>query len=166
MGYTTEFTGHFTIEPKLDMAQVEYINKFSRTRRVKRDPVRASGLDDPIREAVELPIGRDGGYFVGGRGYAGQDGDASVLDGNSPPNGQPGLWCQWVASKDGTKLMWDGNEKFYHYEEWLEYIIEHFMSPWKKRLNGRVRWVGEDIEDTGIIEVIDDGAEIKISTLR
>jgi hypothetical protein len=49
--------------------------------------------------------------------------------------------------------VWDGNEKFYHYAEWLEYLIGHFLAPWGYTLNGTVKWVGEDPADSGVIEV-------------
>ncbi len=44
-------------------------------------------------------------------------------------------------------------EKFYHYTEWLEYIIEHFLKPWGYVLNGSVEWRGEDDADLGVIYV-------------
>jgi hypothetical protein len=47
-------------------------------------------------------------------------------------------WCQWVPSADGTRSCWDGQEKFYCWEEWLKYLIEHSLEPWGYRLNGEV----------------------------
>lgn len=38
MGYTTYFEGHLTIEPPLNPKHEEYINAFSGTRRMKRNP--------------------------------------------------------------------------------------------------------------------------------
>ena len=43
---------------------------------------------------------------------------------------QPGLWCQWVPSSDGTEIAWDEGEKFYNYEEWMQYLLDHFLTPW------------------------------------
>jgi hypothetical protein len=68
----------------------------------------------------------------------------------------PGYWCQWQPSKDGTEIEWDGGEKFYNYEEWLEYLIQHFLEPWGYVLNGTVKWSGEDAEDIGSITVTDN----------
>lgn len=156
MGYTTEFMGSFTIEPPLTPAQVAYLNAFSGTRRVTRDAEKTAQRPDALREAVGLPVGPEGAYFVGEGGYAGQGGGPDIIDGNRPPKGQPGLWCQWVPSEDGTELKWDEGEKFYEYEAWLEYIIEHFMTPWGRTLNGDVEWQGEDRDDIGVLVVRDN----------
>lgn len=157
MGYTTYFTGHFNISPPLEPAQVTYLNLFNSSRRMKRDPNIAATLPDPAREAVGLPIGTEGAYFVGGAGYAGQDRDASILDYNEPPSGQPSLWCDWMISDEGLGgLEWDETEKFYNYVEWLEYLIEHFLKPWGRTLNGEVEYQGEDPADFGKIQVNDN----------
>lgn len=156
MGYSTSFYGSFDITPALNEAQVAYLLAFNETRRMSRDPAIAATLPDPKREAVGLPIGPQGAYFVGGRGDFGQDNDESVLNNNREPSGQPGLWCQWVPTADGSGLEWDGNEKFYDYEEWLGYIVTHFLKPWGCTLNGCVEWEGEEEEDTGAIGVINN----------
>jgi hypothetical protein len=108
---------------------------------------------DSIREAVLLPIGGDGEYFTGAVGFAGQEDGPCVLDFNRPPGSQPGLWCHWVPTKDRKGLEWDGGEKFYHYVEWLEYLIEHFLTPWGYVVSGTVKWSGEEEEDNGTIFV-------------
>ena len=149
MGYSTDFEGSMKINPPLSPEQVEYINTFSRTRRMKRDL--AEQLPDPIREAVGLPIGDEGAYFVGGTGFMGQDRDSSVVDGNRPPSGQPGLWCQWEVSKDGTELYWDGGEKFYDYVDWLQYLYNNFFSVWGNNLDGEITWQGQEPDDKGKI---------------
>jgi len=77
----------FAMKPE----HVAYLKQFSDTRRMKRDPKKAEKRRDPIRIAAGLPIGPDGAYFVGGEGLGGQDLDKSVVDGNKPPKGQPGL---------------------------------------------------------------------------
>ena len=67
----------------------------------------------------------------------------------------PGLWCQWVINED-DELVWDGGEKFYNYTEWLKYLINRFFEPWGVTLNGRITWAGEDRNDRGQINVIDN----------
>jgi hypothetical protein len=81
----------------------------------------------------------------------------SIIDYNQQPSGQPGLWCQWNIV--GNRLKWDGAEKFYHYVEWLEYLIEHFFKRWGYTLNGEVLWEGEWREDMGKIIVKDNVVE-------
>jgi hypothetical protein len=164
MGYTTDFGGSFTVSPPMKREHAAYINKFCETRRMKRKTAIAQDMDDPIRRATGLPLGKDAAYFVGGRGDFGQDMDESVVENNRPPEGQPGLWCQWVVSVDPddgkTYLMWDQGEKFYNYVEWLEYMVEHFFKPWGYTIKGEVRFVGEDADvDRGIIYAKDNNVE-------
>lgn len=157
MGYTTYFGGTISIDPPLTKEQVAYINKFSDTRRMKRDPAKLVNMPDPIRGAVNLPLGVNGGYYVGSTCQFGQDRDA-VIDYNSPPSGQPSLWCQWIVSNDGSMLEWDGGEKFYYYTDWLRYLIEHFFSKWNRTLEGEISWQGEESDDRGIIYVHKNGS--------
>lgn len=161
MGYTTEFEGSFRLDRPLRPEQVQYLQQFNGTRRMSRDAKIAASLPDPLRQAVGLPIGENGGYFVGGTGMAGQDDDASVVDYNSPPSEQPSLWCQWRPTDDGTAIEWDGGEKFYDYAEWLCFIIVHFLAPWGYVLDGEVKWSGEEEEDAGILRVRNN--EVSIS---
>jgi hypothetical protein len=133
-----------------------YLKQFSQTRRMRRDPNRLKQFPDPIREAVGLPLGKEGGYFVGGGGFWGQDHDESVLDYNEPPEGQPGLWCQWIPNELSTAIVWNQGEKFYYYVEWLEYLLKHFLTPWGYVVNGQVYWQGEDDPDRGTIVVKDN----------
>lgn len=159
MGYHTEFFGDFyAINPPLNPSQVEYLTAFAETRRMKRDSAKASALTDTVRAAVNLPIGQEGGFFVGGEGFnsMGSASDTSVLDINRPPKGQPGLWCQWIPEQDGSHLTWDGGEKFYEYQEWLTYLIENFFKPWGCTLNGSCEWQGEERQDVGCLGVINN----------
>jgi hypothetical protein len=133
-----------------------YLKQFSAVRRMRRSPQRLKHLPDPLREAVGLPLGKEGGYFVSGGGPAGQEHDVSVLDYNRPPAGQPGLWCHWVPNKLATAIVWDGREKFYDYVEWLQYLIDHFLGPWGYLLNGEMQWAGENESDRGTILVKDN----------
>ena len=143
----------------------------------------------PFAEDKTDPIqvyGYMGEYFVGGGGSMGQAQDDSIIDYNSASGNigwqdykgdwalrqemedklnkdslkQPGLWLQWELSSDGTELSWDGNEKFYHYIEWLQYLIQHFFEKWGIKLNGEVQWQGEDSSDFGKIIVTDNVVEI------
>lgn len=82
--------------------------------------------------------------------------DESIINHNLQPETQPGLWCQWIPSSDGTKIEWGEGEKFYNYIEWLQYLISNFLIPWGYRLNGDVSFQGEDEDDNGIIVVTDN----------
>lgn len=161
MGYTTDFFGSFDISPAIKPEHEEYINKFATTRRMIRNAAVAETLKDDVRKRAGLPVGNEGAFFVGGEGFMGQDRDKSVVDGNNPPRGQPGLWCQWVV-EDG-ELRWDGGEKFYEYVEWLKYLVTNFFKPWGYTLNGTVEWQGEDRNDRGLIIVKDNVVTTKVA---
>lgn len=161
MGYTTDFDGVFTLDRPLSDEHKRYLRRFVETRRMARNPEIAATLSDPERIAVGLPIGEEACFFVGGSGFRGQTDDASVIAHNKPPAGQPGLWCQWVPTDDGTGIAWDGGEKFYAYVEWITYIVAKFLKPWGYVLNGEVLWQGEDSGDFGKIVVTDNEVAVK-----
>ena len=187
MGYTTDFSGQFKTNRPLTETEMNYINKFGDTRRMKRDVVKLmekfkGEFGHPTRP--DNPYGNDGEFFVGGSGWAGQDHDDTIIDYNTSPDqltynemtelsdrwvenknrikqgsSQPGLWCQWIFTND-TTLEWDGSEKFYNYVEWLKYLINNFFEEWGIKLNGEVSWVGEDSSDKGKILVEDNKVKI------
>lgn len=163
MGYSTEFNGRLKLDRKMEDHHAEYLRLFSRTRRIQRDECLTYDRPDPVREAVGLPVGIDGGYFVGAGGYAGQERGAEapdIINYNDPPAFQPGLWCQWTLSEDATAIEWDGGEKFYCYVDWINYIIEHFIIPWGYTLNGEIHWQGEGREDAGTILCVQNAVRV------
>jgi hypothetical protein len=146
MGYTTEFDGFITIQPPLSEEERKYLLKFSDTRRMLRV---------------------NGPYFVGGSGFKGGD-DSDVLSYNTPPEGQPGLWCGWIPNHNGTAIIWNKVEKFYHSTEWMRYLIDHFLSkthicplPFLQGhiLNGRIMAQGENRDDRWELVVSDNNVK-------
>jgi hypothetical protein len=67
----------------------------------------------------------------------------------------PGNYCQWILTNDNKGVKWDGEEKFYQWEEWLNWLIRNFFLPNDIKLTGKVSFQGDDIEDAGFIEVFD-----------
>lgn len=161
MGYTTEFEGSCQFDTPLTQSQVAYIHAFSRTRRMKRDESLVSLLSDPLRNSVGLPIGCEGEYYVGDEGLF--PGEKGIIDCNCPAATQPGLWCGWTVSVDGTTFEWDGCEKFYSYIEWLHYMIDNFFAPWGKHMSGIITWEGEDERDTGTIRINSNHVNVEYS---
>lgn len=161
MGYTTDFNGHFNLTPALNEQQAAYLHKFSEIRHMQRNAEKCSKIKDPIREAVDLPIGDEAEYFVNG---SEQQGDKTILSYNNPPKNQPGLWCQWIPTEDGEGIEWDGNEKFYDYIEWIKYLNENFLKPWGIVISGIVSWQGEEAGDIGVI-ITKDG-EIRVKEIN
>lgn len=144
MGYTTDFSGTLKLNRQLTLDEKTFLDKLASTRRMARN--------------VDPKYGVEGEFYVEGDDWN----DPTVPDGNRHPSTQPGLWCQWVPTKDGMGIEWDGNEKFYNYVEWLEYIINSVFPHILKEgdeplvLNGEVKWQGEDSDDIGIIKVTDN----------
>ena len=155
MGYTTNFTGHLNFNKKPTNALKEYINNFSKSRRMKRDINKIKELDANWQNnCFKGKLGIEGDYYIG------KD-ENSVVDINCPPGNQPGLWCDWIINDD-DKLVWNGVEKFYNYKEWLEYLIFHFLERDGYILNGEIEFQGEYEEDHGFIVVKDNYVEIKM----
>lgn len=71
------------------------------------------------------------------------------------PKGAPDAYLQWKVTNDRKHLEWDGNEKFYRYVEWLQWLIDHVFKPRGYALTGRVVYRGEDHDDVGTLEVVD-----------
>ena len=137
MGYTTEFDGKFTFDKQLDKETFTLLKGLSETRRMKRR------MDDV--------------FYVGGEGfYQPENRDDTIVDYNTPPANQPSLWLQWAPTETGKYLEWDGGEKFYNYIEWLEYLIEKVLIPNGYKLNGEVKYYGEETNDKGTITIIDN----------
>ena len=196
MGYSTIFNGELKLSRPATETEMNYINKFSGTRRVKRDVNKLMqmfngeyGHPTPINNTPEGIYGNDGAYFIGGKGFAGQDHDESVIGGSTPPGQltykeldelgkswshnnklseeglcQPGLWCQWIL-RDEETLAWDEGEKFYEYINWLKYLINHFFAKWGIELNGEIYWDGEDCEDKGLIVVENNNVIVKYAKI-
>lgn len=130
--------GALTITPPLDPAQRDYLAAFATSRRVMRDPQILVSVVDPLREAVHLPLGTDGAFFVADQSQevAGPD----VVDVNRPPGGQPSLYCNWTPTADGRALVWAGEDSFEAPSEWIGYLRASFLAPWQRELAGHVDW--------------------------
>lgn len=207
MGYTTNFNGKLNLSRMATKAEFDYINAFSTTRRMHRNPetlyqkfkgqfglipdikqlltptqlkhanaLNKTGIQLDMstvpdnRTAIEI-YGDQGQFFAHPKG----EDRIGVVDYNKPPGQistidwlrswktnqklkkdgkcQPGLWCKWCITPDCKYLEWDGSEKFYDYVEWLQYLITNFFQPWGIKLNGQIKWSGEDTSDVGIIIV-------------
>lgn len=153
MGYSYEFSGHFRVEPRLTDAQVAYLRAFADTRRMTRREALLADVPDPLREAVGLPLGPEGAYFVG---TPDESHPASVVDSNRPPADQPGLWCNWTPNEVGDQIECEEGDHFYFFDDWLAYLIEHFVARWGCALNGKVSWQGAQEADRGVLVVRDN----------
>ena len=69
------------------------------------------------------------------------------------PKGIPSIWCDWSINSEGTIIYCD--DAFYgsEYTEWLELIIEKFLKPWGRVLEGEATWDGDESDDSGTITI-------------
>lgn len=156
MGYNTDFFGEITITPALNSDEIAYLRDFANSRRIHR---------------TRGPL-----YAVPGSDW-GQSGDTDdVLSFNNPDPDQPGLWCQWVPTDDGTELVWDEGEKFYDSAAWMTYLVTNLLAPSGRpyidahlgedprlaaftcdhRLDGEIEARGEDDDDRWRLVVVDN----------
>lgn len=145
MGYTTDFTGHVTVTPPLNAAEASFLFAFADSRRMRRP---------------------EGPYSTKDYGY----GDLPGNDTNTPPEGQPSLWCNWGPTLDGAGIGWNGAEKFYNADAWMQYLIDHFLGAgaaaqglpgfehftFDHVVNGTISAQGEDPDDTWLLIVTDN----------
>ena len=99
-------------------------------------------LDKPLTEEHAEFLTDNTGYYYDWR---------ESTNKSLPP--APGAYCQWVPTKDLQGIEWDGEEKFYKFIPWLQYLVTNCFEPWGYKLNGTVIWRGEEFEDMGRIEV-------------
>lgn len=75
----------------------------------------------------------------------------------------PAGYNQWNLTRDCQGIEWDGGEKFYDYEEWLQYLVDKVIAPAGIELTGSVAYSGKDVEDVGLL-LIEDGKVVKRET--
>ncbi len=164
MGYTTEFYGEIIANPPLNETETSFLKRFSQTRRVQRNH------------------SNQGKYFLSdGTDLFGQN-TPNIKEPNTPPDGQPGLWCNWISNSNGN-LSWNGGEKFYEAEKWMLYINEHFLKencfmkinePYtyekfqfqEHKLNGVIYAKGEDPSDLWKLVVKDSEIFVSVGQVK
>ena len=127
MGYTTEYSGSITLNKKLDDETFSFLSKLASTRRMKRK--------------LGPEYGVEGEYFVDGEGDFGQTDTPDVVDHNTPPSTQPGLWCNWEPNNDRINIEGNGGEK------WMDYILNNILAPKGYIGNGTIEAQGEETSD-------------------
>jgi hypothetical protein len=106
MGVNTDYLGHVEIVPNLGQAEYDYLQAFARSRRsYRRAGPYAVSPEDPHTGNRKREVERYNEIAVG----------------------QPGYWCQWVPCPHGCCLVWNGHEKFYAGQAWLQSLIDHFL---------------------------------------
>lgn len=65
---------------------------------------------------------------------------------------KPGSYMQWVPSESLESIVYDGNEKFYHYDEWMQWVLTK-LGDMGIVANGSIAWSGESAGDLGVLIV-------------
>lgn len=132
MGYTTIFEGYLTSDLPLPNKLSQEINDINPYNNYYRKTNNENyGMDDYLHNDIyKKKIG-------------------SNID----------SYCQWCYNEKEKVIEWDGGEKFYGYILWLKFILKLINEKSNCKFNGIIRWMGEEIADIGLIEVIDN--EIK-----
>jgi hypothetical protein len=99
------------VNPPLSEAEFSYLTAFGESRRYLRG-------DDPYAVPDNPRVDR-------------LDYESSATDiYNTPPPGQPGLWCPWVPSCAGECLsIPEQDGRHYGAGPWLQYLYDHFLKP-------------------------------------
>ncbi|MBB2891682.1 hypothetical protein [Flexivirga oryzae] len=128
MGFSTTYLGRLDIHPLLNDFEVEWLRAFAAIdRRHYTEPYevamnpRALAIDDwQQHQAGSRPDGRD------------------PFKSLSPDDGSPYPYLDWQPCTQGCCLGWERREKSRMAEEWLQYLIDHFLRPGAHaRLDGR-----------------------------
>jgi|GEM_PF-5528275 len=172
MGYTTDFIGGFGFSSTPSEYITKYINLFSETRHYKRNIEDINKFCNDNKNKPKIlnkhtffgNSGILGEFFVDKEGYffnrenlpATETSNIGCEDYNTPPDGVPGLWCDWKIN--GNQLVWDGAEKFYEYEDWFMFLSKNFFAFKNLFLKGAIIYHGEDDSDKGVLISYYEGA--------
>jgi hypothetical protein len=110
MGYRTAFIGSLEIDPALNDDEFSYLVAFAESRRCTREQGPYWVPDNPL---------------VYDRGEE----RSNIDDYNTPAKGQPQLWCPWIPGGAEHLMISRGDGKHYEPGAWLQYLLDHFLSP-------------------------------------
>lgn len=68
----------------------------------------------------------------------------------------PSIHCDWELTPDRQGLRWNGSEKSYEMDAWLELIISHMLDEWDVIANGTVDAQGQHPDDVWRLHVEDN----------
>lgn len=116
MGYSTDLIGHIDINPPLNDHEQAYLAGFAGSRRglPGQPPYTVPG--NPAAEEFDATTASTATSTRAAARYVKQ------------ADAVPGPWCGWVPAWSGGCLTYDGKEKFYAPVEWMQYLIDHFLT--------------------------------------
>lgn len=72
------------------------------------------------------------------------------------PTQMPGYNCDWEPTRDGYGIQWNGIEKFYDADAWMQVVLDRFITPLGIAANGVINAQGEDPSDVWRLKVTDN----------
>ena len=87
------------------------------------------------------------------------------LDANEDPDSiEPApvirSYMQWVPSESLDAIVYDGNEKFYDYDKWLQWVLDR-LAKMGIVADGSIVWNGESAGDVGVLKVQSNSLTVK-----
>ncbi len=128
MGFSTKYLGRLEIQPPLNDSEADWLRAFAAIdRRHYTEPYEVA-MNPRALEFDRLK------QRQADRGSSCGDAFTSL----APRDGTPYPHLDWAPCYEGCCLTWDGTEKSRMAEEWLQYLIDHFLRPGAyARLDGR-----------------------------
>lgn len=119
MGLSTKYLGRFDITPALNEVEVEWLRAFAAIdRRHYSEPYEVAMNPRAVEQAAATRASAGGSR-------PSPDPFTSL----TPRDGSPSPHLDWVPCPTGCCLVWTGDEKSRAAEEWICYLIDHFLRP-------------------------------------
>jgi hypothetical protein len=124
MGFSTKYLGRLDIEPHLNESEVEWLRAYAaidRRHYTERYEVAMNPRAVALQRWRREEAGEEAGEAVAP--------DPDPFTSLTPLDGSPYPHLDWEPCVQGCCLVWEGTEKSRMAEDWLQYLIDHFLRP-------------------------------------
>ena len=87
-----------------------------------------------------------------------------ILEANDDPDSiqgeHPRSYMQWVPTQSLDHIVYDGNEKFYEYVDWMKWLV-NYLKGIGITADGEIDWSGDQAGDTGTIVVANSEVTVR-----
>ena len=88
-----------------------------------------------------------------------------ILEANNDPDSiqgeHPRSYMQWVPTQSLDHIVYDGNEKFYEYVDWMKWLV-NYLKGIGITADGEIDWSGDQAGDTGTIVVANSEVTVRV----
>ena len=89
---------------------------------------------------------------------------SAILEANNDPDSiqgeHPRSYMQWVPTQSLDHIVYDGNEKFYEYVDWMKWLV-NYLKGIGITADGEIDWSGDQAGDTGTIVVANSEVTVR-----